>query len=160
MLFSISGRRTAALAVTGVLGLTGALALTLPAGAATDSGSAAASHSCSNASLHGRYVYHLQGLRDVENKVHTAEAGAEYYDGKGRIKTLSAGSTDGEISDKVAGEGTYKVSKDCTAIAEYRDADGEVTRYRLFLSDPDGESFRFTSLDDNTLISGDETKGD
>ncbi|MBZ4018770.1 hypothetical protein [Streptomyces purpurogeneiscleroticus] len=148
----------AAVATAGFLSLTGTLALTGAAGASTTEGTVqTSSHGCSKATLDGHYIYHYSGHKvSGEHSKPVASAGAEWYDGRGRIKTVSTSSDNGEIGEEFSGTGTYKLNKDCTGTATYHDAGGD-THYRIYV-DPSGKKFTFVSVDDGSVIAGDETR--
>ncbi|MGI5466368.1 hypothetical protein [Streptomyces sp. CA-132043] len=155
-----SRRQQTLLAAAGVLGLTGALAFTGPADASADNGptgTAQSSGECGNATLKGHYIYHLSGFEVSGGKAKPqSEAGAEWYDGKGHIKTLSSGSDNGKISTDDSGTGTYDINADCSGTATYRSA-GETTHYRLYVS-RDGDTFRFVGTDQGTVVAGEQER--
>ncbi|WP_030262418.1 hypothetical protein [Streptomyces violens] len=155
-----SGRRAGrlvAVAAAGVLGLTGTLAFTGAAGAAGSGGADRSAHKCSKETLKGQYLYHFTGAQ-VSGSKHEpmAEAGTEWYDGHGRIKTISTTSENGKSDGKTYGSGTYTVKSDCTGKATY-ESSGETTHYDLYL-EPEGKKFTFVSTDKGSSISGEENR--
>ncbi|MFI8996421.1 hypothetical protein [Streptomyces sp. NPDC053542] len=151
-----AGRWPAAVAAAGVLGLTGTLAFGGAAGAA-GGGAGRSAHECGKETLRGQYIYQFTGM-SVAGKKHepVAEAGTEWYDGHGRIKTISTTSENGKSDGKVHGTGTYTVKSDCTGTATY-EAAGETTHYDLYL-DPEGKKFTFVGTDKGSSVSGAETR--
>ena len=95
---------------------------------------------CSEATLHGRYLFAFDGSEVKGNGkvVPFAQAGYKVYKGNGKIKGGLSGNFDGKVTHNEHFTGTYTVNADCTGSLRYKDG----TRYDLFL-DPDGRRFTF-----------------
>jgi hypothetical protein len=90
--------------------------------AARDESARATGAKCSEATLHGTYLF--------------AVAGYEVYDGNGKVRGVSSGNFGGEVFRKDPFSGTYSVKEDCTGTSHYKDD----SQYDLFIS-PDGSMF-------------------
>jgi len=110
---------------------------------------------CSEAMLHGRYLFAFDGIKIKGNDkvVPFARAGYEIYKGNGK-KGAHSGNVDGEITRNEPFSATYTVKADCTGTVTY--ADG--TRYDLFL-DPDGSQFTFVQTNREFVGAGFEPRG-
>ena len=112
---------------------------------------------CSEATLHGTYLFAYDGVEIKENNhdhAPFAVAGYEVYDGKGKVKAVSSSSTGGEISRNDSTSGTYTVNEDCTGTVSYTDG----THYDQFIA-PDGSLFTFVQTDPGVVASGFEPQG-
>ena len=96
---------------------------------------------CSEATLHGTYLFAEDGFILTDNeKVPFALAGYEVYNGNGKVRGVQSGNFGGEIDRKAPFTGTYTVKADCTATVTY--TNGEPFRYDLFVA-PDGSMLTF-----------------
>jgi hypothetical protein len=124
----------ALLVVLGVVGVVGVVAV--GRGFADDENAARAK--CSEATLHGTYLFAYDGF-DVTGKkqVPFAAAGYDVFDGNGHAKTVFSVNFDGHIIRKDSFTGTYTVKADCTGTSY-----GE---FDLFIA-PDGSKFTFVQI--------------
>ena len=124
----------ARLVVWGVVGLVGVLAV--KTGFADDENDAGAK--CSEATLHGTYLFAYDGVDVTGNKqVPFAVAGYDVFDGNGHAKTVFSVNFNGEITRKDSFSGKYTVKADCTGTSY-----GE---FDLFIA-PDGSKLTFVQI--------------
>jgi hypothetical protein len=112
---------------------------------------------CSEATLHGTYLFAYDGVEIKENNhdhAPFAVAGYEVYDGKGKVNAIFSASTEGEISRNESLSGTYTVNEDCTGTVSYTDG----TRYDQFIA-PDGRLFTFVQTNPGVVAAGFEPQG-
>ena len=136
-----------------VVGLAGVLAM--GTGHAEDENASGAE--CSEATLHGTYLFADDGfvIRDNE-KVPFASSGYEVYDGNGHTKGVSTLNVNGKVTSKETFSGTYTVKADCTGTGT---AAG--TQFDMFIA-PDGSKFTFVQIkpSEGTIVgSGFELRG-
>jgi hypothetical protein len=115
-----------------------------------------AGEKCSEATLHGRYLFAFDGfeIKGNDKVVPFAQAGYEVYEGNGKMKGALSGNFDGEIIHNEAFSSMYAVKADCTGTLRYTDG----TRYDLFL-DPDGSEFTFVQTNPEFVGAGFEPRG-
>jgi len=142
----------ALLVVLGVVGLVGVLAV--GTGFANDKNAAGAK--CSEATLHGTYLFDGDGVEIKGNdQLPFALAGSEVFDGNGKVKAVLSANVNGKISRNETLSGTYTVKADCTSTATY--ADG--THYDQFIA-PDGSMLTFVQTKPSDFVtSGFELRG-
>jgi hypothetical protein len=111
---------------------------------------------CSEATLHGRYLFAFDGfeIKGNDKVVPFAQAGYEVYGGNGKMNGALSGNFDGEITHNKSFSGTYAVKADCTGTLRYTDG----TRYDLFLA-PDGTQFTFVQTNPEFVGAGFEPRG-
>jgi hypothetical protein len=131
----------ALLVVLGVVGLVGVLAG--GAGHAEDNGDNgdenASRAKCSEATLHGMYLFAFEGAEVNGNEqLPAALAGYDVYDGNGHVKTVNSVNFNGQITRNLHHGGKYSVKADCTGT--YTSGPTEVLD--LFIA-PDGSKFTF-----------------
>jgi hypothetical protein len=128
----------------------------LAAGAGYANISEDAGAKCSEATLHGRYLFAFDGFKIKGNDkvVPFARAGYEVYNGNGKMKGALSGNLDEEITRNEPFSATYTVKADCTGTVTYTDG----TRYDLFL-DPDGTQFTFVQTNPEFVGAGFEPRG-
>jgi hypothetical protein len=135
-------RRLWAAGVVLVLLVVGAGVLAGEAGYAEDNGDNGdenAGAKCSEATLHGTYLFAHDGVvTGGPDKGPFAIAGMEKYDGNGKVKAVASANFNGNVARHQSIPGTYSVKADCTSTATYSDG----TRYDLFIA-PDGSMFTF-----------------
>jgi hypothetical protein len=132
-----------------VVGLAGVLAIgTVYADEENASGA-----KCSEATLHGTYLFADNGFVIKDNeKVPFASSGYEVYDGNGHVKGVSTTNVNGKVSSKETFSGTYTVKADCTGSSTYTDG----TRYDDYIA-PDGSMLTFVQTKpSNWVLAGDE----
>ena len=107
---------------------------------------------CSEATLHGTYLFAHDGVvTGGPDKGPFANAGYDVFDGNGKVETVSSSNANGEITRKVHESGTYTVKADCTGTA-YGELD-------LFIA-PDGSKFTFVQIKPKSSVtSGFELQG-
>jgi hypothetical protein len=132
-----------------VVGLAGVLAI--GTGNAEDENASGAK--CSEATLHGTYLFADDGfvIRDNE-KVPFASSGYEVYDGNGHTKGVSTLNVNGKVTSKETFSGTYTVKADCTGSSTYTDG----TRYDDYIA-PDGSMITYVQTKPSKVVlAGDE----
>jgi hypothetical protein len=132
-----------------VVGLAGVLAM--GTGYAEDGNASEAK--CSEATLHGTYLFADNGFVIRENeKVPFASSGYEVYDGNGHTKGVSTTNVNGKVSSKETFSGTYTVKADCTGSSTYTDG----TRYDDYIA-PDGSRITYVQTKPSKwVLAGDE----
>jgi hypothetical protein len=132
-----------------VVGLVGVLAI--GAGYAKDENTSTAK--CSEATLHGTYLFADDGFVIKDNeKVPFASSGYEVYDGNGHVKGVATTNVNGKITSKEPFSGTYTVKADCTGSSTYTDG----TRYDDYIA-PDGSMLTFVQTKPSKwVLAGDE----
>ena len=126
----------ALLVVVGVVGLVVGV-LAVGRGFADDENASRAK--CSDATLHGTYLFAQDGVDVTGNdQVPFALAGYEVFDGDGHVKGVASTNVNGKITSKEPFSGTYTVKTDCTGTVRYTDG----TQFDQFI-DPDGSQVTF-----------------
>src|SRR5215216_2900269 len=142
---------TALLVVVGVVGLLGVLAL--GTGFANDEKATGAK--CSEATLHGTYLFAQNGVEIKGNDQRPfAIAGYDVFDGNGKVKGVASGNFNGQTFRKEPLSGTYSVKANCTGTFTFKDG----TRYDMFIA-PDGSMFTFVRTNPEFVSSGFEQRG-
>jgi hypothetical protein len=115
---------------------------------------------CSDATLHGRYLYAYDAVEFLKEKgeergkkVPIAVAGHQVFNGNGEQHGVSSGNVNGEIFSKHPFSGKYEVKADCTGTTT---TDG--TESDLFIA-PDGSMFTWVYADPGVVASGSELRG-
>ena len=122
------------LAVVGVVGV-----LAVRTGFADEENGARAK--CSEATLHGTYLFANDGVDVTGNKqVPFAAAGYDVFDGNGKIHSVVSFTSNGHVVRKLQESGTYTVKADCTGTSTY----GE-SKFDLFIA-PDGSMYTFVQV--------------
>src|SRR5215212_2946263 len=141
----------ALLVVVGVVGLLGVLAL--GTGFANDKKATGAK--CSEATLHGTYLFAQNGVEIKGNDQRPfAIAGYDVFDGNGKVKGVASGNFNGQTFRNESGSGTYSVKANCTGTFTFTNG----TRYDLFIA-PDGSIFTFVRTNPEFVSSGFELRG-
>jgi hypothetical protein len=139
----------ALLMVLGVVGLVGVLAV--GRGFADDENAAGAK--CSEATLHGTYLFAQNGV-DIFGKeqVPFAIAGYEQFDGNGKAKAVFTGNFNGNVLRHGEFTGTYSVKANCTGTSTYTDPaeDGKL-RSDMFIA-PDGSMLTFVQTNPSQQV--------
>ena len=132
-----------------VVGLAGVLAM--GTGYAEDGNASEAK--CSEATLHGTYLFADDGFVIKDNeKVPFASSGYEVYDGNGHTKGVSTLNVNGKITSKETFSGTYTVKADCTGSSTYSDG----THYDDYIA-PDGSMLTYVQTKPSKVVlAGDE----
>ena len=113
----------------------------------------AAAARCSEATLHGTYLFANDGLALSGNdRVQFATAGVDVYDGNGHIRSVYTLSINGKIS-RFSTTGTYTVKSDCTGTARYLDG----TRFDQFVA-PDGSQIVFVGTNPGTVVAASKSR--
>jgi hypothetical protein len=139
-----------------VVGVVGLLIGVLAAGRGFAEDENASRAKCSDATLHGTYLFAQDGVEIKGNdQVPFALAGYEFFDGNGHVNTVFSGNLNGEIIRNETLSGTYSVKADCTSTVSY--ADG--TRFDQFIA-PDGSQLTFVqSKPSEDVSAGFEPRG-
>jgi hypothetical protein len=141
----------ALLVVLGVVGLVGVLAV--GRGYANDEKAAGAK--CSEATLHGTYLFAQNGVEIKGNDQRPfAIAGYDVFDGNGEVKGVSSGNFNGKITRNEPLPGTYSVKANCTGTITFTNG----TRYDMFIA-PNGSMFTFVRTNPEFVSSGFELRG-
>ena len=119
-----------------------------------DAAKDAAAQTCSEATLHGTYLFAYQGFTvSGEDQGPFAVVGSEVFDGLGNVRSVSTFSVNGKITSFERTTGRYTVNADCTGSTIY--ADG--TRYDQFVA-PDGSQFVFVQTNPGTVVAAFEPR--
>jgi hypothetical protein len=133
-----------------VVGLVGVLAI--GTGYAKDENkdeNAAGAKKCSEATLHGRYLFAYDGFVIKDNeKVPFALAGYEVFDGDGHVKGVASTNVNGKITSKEPFSGRYTVKTNCTGTVRYTDG----TQFDQFIA-PDGSIVTFVQTKPSEWVS-------
>jgi hypothetical protein len=114
-----------------------------------DNGDENAGAKCSEATLHGTYLFAHDGVvTGGPDKGPFAIAGMEKYDGNGKVKAVASANFNGNVARHQSIPGTYSVKADCTSTATY--ADG--TRFDQFIA-PDGSKLTFVQTHPKRFVS-------
>ena len=131
-----------------VVGVVGVLAV--GTGFAKDE---AAGAKCSEATLHGTYLFAYDGVGiEGNDQVPFAVAGYQVFDGNGTQRGVSSFSDNGQVTRKEPFSGTYTVETDCTGTTT------NGTRSDLFIA-PDGSMFTWVYTDPGVAAAGFELRG-
>ena len=131
-------RYVAALLVVLLVGVVGVLAI----GAGYAKNENASRAKCSEARLHGTYLFAADGVHLKGNEqTPFAGAGYEVYDGNGKVRGVQTANFGGKVFRHERFTGTYTVKADCTSTATFTDG----TRYDQFIA-PDGSQFTFVQV--------------
>ena len=124
----------ALLVVLGLAGIVGVLA----GGRGVADAENASRAKCSEATLHGTYLFGYDGVDVTGNKeVPFVFAGYDIYDGNGKIDSVVSSNFNGQVLRKEPNSGTYTVKANCTGTATFGDL-----KFDLFIA-PDGSMFSF-----------------
>jgi hypothetical protein len=142
----------ALLVVLGVVGLVGVLAV--GRGFANDESASGAK--CSEATLHGTYLFAQNGVEIKGNGDQRpfAIAGYDVFDGNGEVKGVASGNFNGQTFRNEPLSGTYSVKANCTGTFTFTDG----TRYDQFIA-PDGSMFAFVRTNPEFVSAGFELRG-
>src|SRR5919107_6428380 len=136
----------ALLVVLGVVGLLGVLAV--GTGFANDEKAAGAK--CSEATLHGTYLFAQNGIEIKGDEQRPfAIAGYDVFDGQGGVKGVASGNVNGEVFRKDPFSGTYTVKANCTGTVTFRGG-AAATQGDIFIA-PDGSKFAFVRIDPESV---------
>jgi hypothetical protein len=134
----------ALLVVLGLIGVVGVLAI--EAGYAKDEDDAGAK--CSEATLHGRYLFAYDGVDTTgKHQVPFAVAGYQVSNGNGKLNGVVSVNFNGQIARKETFSGTYTVKADCTSTITLTDG----TQFDQFIA-PDGSMLTFIQTHPSELV--------
>jgi hypothetical protein len=134
----------ALLVVLGVVGLVGVLAV--GRGFADDENGAGAK--CSEATLHGTYLFAFDGVSTNGNdQLPFAIAGYDVFDGNGHLKSVASTNFNGQVIRKEHISATYTVKADCTGTGTYPDG----AQADMFIA-PDGSKFTFIFVKPKAVV--------
>jgi hypothetical protein len=143
----------ALLVVLGVVGLVGVLAV--GRGFADDENAGRAK--CSEATLHGTYLFAFDGVEIKGNEqLPFAIAGYDVFDGNGHLKSVASTNFNKQvIIRKEHVSGNYNVKADCTGTGTYEGG----AQADMFIA-PDGSKFTFVFIKPKAAVgSGFELRG-
>jgi hypothetical protein len=112
---------------------------------------------CSEATLHGTYLFAFNGveIKGNNDQAPFAIAGYAVFDGNGKEKSVVSSNFNGEVTRKEPISGTYTVKADCTGTLTF--ADG--SQIDLFIA-PDGSMCTFVQTKPSKLVgAGFEPRG-
>ena len=107
--------------------------------------------SCTQATLHGRYVFDATGY-NIVNEVAVPKTVVEFltFKGDGNLTSLATVVVGGnKIQDNAPGTGTYTVNDDCTGVITF----GNGFTFDLFIA-PDGRTFHMIQTVTGQMIAG------
>jgi hypothetical protein len=140
----------ALLVVLGVVGLMGVLAV--GTGFAQNDVNAAGTM-CSEATLHGTYLFAQNGVEIKGNDQSPfALAGYDVFDGNGEVRGVSSGNFGGEVFRKEPFTGTYTIKANCTGTVTFTGG-GAATQGDVFIA-PDGSMFAFVRTNPEGVAAG------
>ena len=148
-------RRTAVLASACGLATVGTLAL-IGTASADD---AEARRSCSNATLKGTYAHAETGWSISAQRQATpvATAGFDTFDGDGTGTGVITINSNGVVADNETSTATYSINRDCTGTVVFKDADGSIVHFNIYLS-PSGNQVRFIATEPGSVIASTDTR--
>lgn len=104
---------------------------------------------CTAKTLKGTYVYAQDGF-NVQGDAATqrtpfAQAGREFFDGKGKMSGVATASLNGTIARSTY-SGTYAIKSDCTGTVTFTDNLNQTFHYDIFIGE-DRKEFVFIQTD-------------
>lgn len=114
---------------------------------------------CSNATMHGTYVYGYSGYISTRSTLtRFAVAGLAVFNGDGTSQGVWTTATEGQpVARLLTFHGSYSVNSDCSATEIDTDQNGNVSHYDDFTG-PSGEEISFVQTDPNVVSSGVEAR--
>jgi hypothetical protein len=114
---------------------------------------------CSNATMHGTYVYAYTGYSGTGSTLtRFAVAGLAVFNGDGTSHGVWTTAAEGQpVARLMKFHGTYSVNSDCSATETDTDQNGNVFHYDDFTR-PGGEEISFVQTDPNVVSSGTEAR--
>ena len=114
---------------------------------------------CSNATLHGTYVYAYTGYTGTGGTLtRFAVAGLAVFNGDGTSHGTWTTTTEGQPVARLGTFlGRYNVNSDCSATETDTDQNGNAFHYDDFTG-PNGKEISFVQTDPNVVSSGTETR--
>ncbi len=112
---------------------------------------------CSEATLHGTYLFAFNGveIKGNNDQVPFAIAGYAVFDGNGKERGVASSNSNGQVTRNERVSATYTVKADCTGTVTYRDG----SQIDVFIA-PDGSMFTFVQTKPSELVgSGFEPRG-
>ncbi len=139
----------------GLAALAGILAV-----AGCDGGNSEAQSGCSLGTLHGAYIYALDGFtvagEGASQRAPFAQAGREIFNGDGTMSGIGTASFNGDVV-RVTYSGTYTVTADCTGAVTFTDGAGVVSHYDIAIENG-GAEFGFIQTDPNVVTAAFERR--
>jgi hypothetical protein len=136
------------------------LASLLLATAGCNGGNSEAQSGCSVGSLHGAYIYALDGFTiagdTASQRTPFAQAGREIFNGDGTMSGVGTANVNGAVV-RVTYAGTYTVEPNCTGAVTFTDDDGVVSHYDIAIEDG-GAEFGFVQTDANVVTAAFERR--
>lgn len=133
----------------------------IASGVAAASSPASAGDQCSVATMKGSYLYAQDGIilgtLPDKNKPF-AQAGREYFDGKGSMSGIYSGNFNGIIT-RGSYKGTYKMNSNCSGTVTFQDDQKNVYNYDIFATQ-NGSEFVFVQTDSNSITAAFERRRD
>ena len=148
-------RRIAVLASACGLATVGTLALIRTARA----DDAEARLSCSNATLKGTYAHAETGWSiSAQGATPVATAGFDTFGGDGTgTGVITINSNGVVVADNETSTATYSINRDCTGTVVFKDADGSIVHFNIYLS-PSGNQIRFIATEPGSVIASTDTR--
>jgi hypothetical protein len=137
-----------------ILLVVGAGVLTVGTGNAENENAAGAK--CSEATLHGTYLFAQNGVEIKGDEQRPfAIAGYDVFDGNAKVKGHASANFNGKITrSKEPLPGTYTVKANCTGTLTFTNG----TRYDIFIA-PDGSMFTFVHTNPELVSASFEQRG-
>jgi hypothetical protein len=145
----------ALLVVLGLIGVVGVLAV--GTGFAKDEDAGA---KCSEATLHGRYLFAYDGsITEGEDQGPFAVAGYNVFHGNGKVDAVVSSNFNGKVTSPPRQlSGTYTVKTDCTGTSTYP-GEGVTLQFDLFIA-PDGSMITFVQTEPSEVVAaGSQLRG-
>jgi hypothetical protein len=129
----------------------------LAAGAVYANNGDAGARKCSEATLHGTYLFAFDGvvIKGNNDQVPFAIAGYAVFDGNGKEKGVASSNFNGKVTRNERVSATYTVKADCTGTLTF----GDGSQIDVFIA-PDGSQVAFVQTKPSELVgSGFEPRG-
>lgn len=134
------------------------LALTI-SGAAVSASPVSAGDQCSVATIKGSYLYAQDGIilgKSADKNQPFAQAGREYFDGKGGMSGVYSGNFNGTIV-RGSYKGTYTMNSNCSGTVAFEDNQKNVSNYDIYATH-NGSEFVFVQTDSSSITAAYERR--
>jgi hypothetical protein len=131
----------------------------ITSGIAASSLPATASDQCSVATVKGSYLYAQDGITlgaSADKNQPFAQAGREYFDGKGGMSGVYSGNFNGTIT-RGSYKGTYTMNLNCSGTVTFEDNQKNVYHYDIYATH-NGSEFVFVQTDSNSITAAYERR--
>jgi hypothetical protein len=142
--------------MTSVLHRFGIAALLATGMAVASPGPARGVDACKLSALNGNYIFALTGFKTAgetaAQRTPFAQAGREFFDGKGSMNGMATASMNGAIV-RLTYQGTYTINPDCSGKVTFKDSQGQQSNFDIFVT-PDGSNLTYVQTDATVVSSG------